>query len=94
MNVKESPFHARKNLDDLTQGMTAKEIEAIKTGSLCVGMSKAAVVVAYGYPPEHVTPSLDNDVWTYWMDRFRKKQSQLRCKRRTVKGPVGNVGGL
>lgn len=62
-----------KNFDELTKGMTAEEVSAIKEGKLVVGMSKAAVIMAYGYPPEHATSSTEANTWTVWLDRFRMK---------------------
>jgi hypothetical protein len=47
-----------------------KEKRNIKTGEIQVGMSKEAVLMAYGYPPAHRTPSLESDQWVYWIDRF------------------------
>jgi hypothetical protein len=35
-------------------------------------MTKPGVVFALGYPPPHVTPSLEADRWTYWTNRFNK----------------------
>jgi len=61
-----------KPFDDLVKGMTAEEIKAIKAGEVKVGMSRKAVLAAFGYPPEHVTPSLERSEWTYWKDRYRK----------------------
>ncbi|MBF0593866.1 MAG: hypothetical protein HQL22_02735 [Candidatus Omnitrophica bacterium] len=50
---------------------TSDERANIENGTIAVGMSKEAVVVAYGYPPAHMTPSLDRSPWKYWKDRFR-----------------------
>ena len=63
-----------KTFDELTQGMTDPEIQAIKRGTVVNGMSKKAVLVAYGYPPEHRTGSIYNNTWIYWSnekDTFR-----------------------
>ena len=51
---------------------TKKEQENIRAGTISTGMSKDAVIMAYGSPPEHKTPSLDGDTWTYWVNRFRR----------------------
>jgi len=60
-----------KTFDELTEDMTAKEIEAIKRGAVVNGMSKNAVLVAYGYPPEHRTGSIYNNTWIYWSNKFK-----------------------
>ncbi len=49
------------------------EQENIKNATVAVGMSKAAVVAACGYPPAHRTPSLNAELWTYWIARFRTR---------------------
>jgi hypothetical protein len=49
---------------------TEDELKAIKTGEVKPGMTKAAVIVAIGYPPKHKTPSLESDHWRYWQNRF------------------------
>ena len=49
---------------------TEEEQKHIKAGTVAVGMSKDAVVMAYGNPPNHVTKSLNDDTWTYWQNRF------------------------
>jgi len=61
-----------KTFDQLVRGFSKKEIEGIRSGQIVPGMSKKAVLVAYGYPPEHVTGSLDMNLWTYWSNRFKK----------------------
>jgi len=43
---------------------------AIVNGTVEVGMSRAAVLLALGYPPKHKTPSLQGNQWRYWQNRF------------------------
>ncbi len=62
-----------KNFEELIAGMSQYEIDAIKEGKAKVRMSKDAILVSYGYPPEHRTPSLKKDVWLYWVTRFQTK---------------------
>jgi len=54
---------------DLEQ-FTEAERKAIRAGVVEVGMTKAAVLVAIGYPPKHKTPSLEGDSWRYWQNRI------------------------
>ena len=64
-----------KNFEELTKRMSEKEIEAIKKGVIVKGMSKQAVLVSYGRPPEHRTPNyMDTNSWIYWINRFRSKE--------------------
>jgi hypothetical protein len=42
----------------------------IRQGRVLEGMSKDGVILAVGYPPEHVTPTLESNAWRYWMNRF------------------------
>ncbi len=51
--------------------LTEQEKNAVRTGRIAQGMSKEAVLMAYGYPPSHMTPSTDGDVWKYWTHKFR-----------------------
>ncbi len=60
-----------KPFEEMTAGMTPEEIDNIKKGSVTIGMSKEAVLISWGYPPLHFTPSLDLPVWRYW---FLRKQ--------------------
>jgi len=48
----------------------AAEQAAIREGKAIAGMSREAVLAAIGYPPQHETPSLAADSWTYWANRF------------------------
>jgi hypothetical protein len=55
----------------LSKGLTAAEIKAIRAGQVRAGMSKKAVLLSAGYPPEVATASTQLDTWKYWRDRFR-----------------------
>ena len=44
--------------------------KGIADGRAYKGMSKEGVRIALGYPALHETPSLQDDVWTYWRNRF------------------------
>ncbi|MFH0985021.1 MAG: hypothetical protein V1882_05740 [Candidatus Omnitrophota bacterium] len=56
------------------------EKENIKAGTLAVGMSKDAVLMAYGYPPTHRTKSLADSTWTYWKSKFVNFEIQFDDK--------------
>ncbi len=60
-----------KSFSQLTSGLKPFETEAIRQGLVVQGMSKKAVLISFGYPPEHKTPSQDASQWIYWKDRFR-----------------------
>ena len=49
--------------------VTEADRENIKNGMIAIGMSKKAVLMAYGYPPTHKTPLLTSDIWYYWYAR-------------------------
>lgn len=74
-----------KPIEQLTQGLAEKEIDAIREGKLVVGMSKQAVLIARGYPPSHRTPSIDANAWLYWENRFRKKLVHFDKDNRTTR---------
>jgi hypothetical protein len=46
--------------------------EGIKKGRVQKGMTRRGLIIAMGYPPEHVTPDLEADEWMYWMNRFNR----------------------
>jgi hypothetical protein len=54
---------------DLSQ-FTDTERAAILAGEVKPGMSKKSVIAAIGYPPQNKTPSLDDNDWRYWENRF------------------------
>ncbi|MDQ1329932.1 MAG: hypothetical protein QG578_195 [Thermodesulfobacteriota bacterium] len=51
---------------------TETDMENIKKGTIALGMSRKAVLMAYGYPPTHKTPLLTSDIWHYWYARLHK----------------------
>jgi len=51
---------------------TKEELANIKKGTVVEGMSKEAVLVAYGYPPSHRTPNIALDYWEYWRNKFKR----------------------
>ena len=63
-------FLTTRNFAALSGGLTPAEIKAIKAGQIQVGMSKKAVILAAGYPPEVGTVSTKLDTWKYWRHRF------------------------
>lgn len=48
---------------------TKEEQRNIQEGIITPGMTKDAVLMAYGYPPTHKTPELSSNVWIYWESR-------------------------
>jgi hypothetical protein len=74
-----------KNLTELVQGLNPEEIDSIKRGMLTVGMSKRAVLISYGVPPEHFTSSIDNYQWYYWINRTEKKKICFDRGERTIR---------
>lgn len=82
-----------KTFEELTAAMTRKEVAAIKAGILVEGMGKEAVLVSYGYPPEHATNHLRNDTWHYWINKREKKticfnqfDKTIQCHKQRSKG--------
>jgi len=62
----------KKTFAELTSDLTPIEIEAIKAGKAQTGMSKKAIAICVGLPPEHKTPTLKSNTWLYWSSRARK----------------------
>jgi hypothetical protein len=55
------------------KNLSATDRKGIKEGRVMNGMSKKGVQIAWGYPAKHRTPSLDDNVWTYWRNRWVMK---------------------
>ena len=54
-----------KNKVDLSR-FTNSEQHSINAALISDGMSKNAVLLSRGYPPIHITKTLNRDTWTYW----------------------------
>jgi hypothetical protein len=78
-----------QNFESLTEGLSDIEIDAIKKGVLVNGMSKRAVLVCYGPPPEHYTPDQDAKTWYYWANRKDKIAIKFDRHHKTVIGASG-----
>ena len=72
--------YSKRSMTDIARNLLTPEavpvdkfdeatVNAIKGGTLILGMTKEQVVMAHGYPPGHKTPSLDADTWLYWNGR-------------------------
>ena len=57
---------------DSIDAMPEIDRQGVAQGVALVGMSKRGVVLAMGYPPRHVNPSLDSNRWSYWRHRFNR----------------------
>jgi hypothetical protein len=53
--------------------MSAVDAQGIRSGTVTMGMTKQGVIHAIGYPPDHATPTLESNTWTYWKNRFGQK---------------------
>lgn len=49
---------------------TKDERDFIKAGYVREGMSRDAVLMAYGYPPTIRTPDVSQSIWTFWKNRW------------------------
>ncbi len=62
-----------KSLKKEVSAMSALDRKGIDHGVVYPGMTKRAVLIAIGYPPEFVTPDpMTSNEWNYWYDRFRE----------------------
>lgn len=74
------PAHLNKYFGtkcEKVDSLSEADRKGIRSGAAAIGMTKRGVTLAIGYPPEHATPSLDSDVWTYWKNRFGKMRIQF-----------------
>jgi len=69
--LKARTFGATNPLESETfKALAEEEQTAVKAGRVVVGMTKPAVLMAYGYPPEHETPTTEGNFWKFWYNRF------------------------
>ena len=55
------------------QKVEVADADVEEEGVVVEGMSKRAVLISVGIPPQHKTPTLDGKRWMYWVNRFRDK---------------------
>lgn len=60
--------------------LSAKDKKGLKDGRAYIGMTKNGIRMALGYPAKHRTPSLENNDWVYWIDRFRTQLIRFNSK--------------
>lgn len=83
----QAKFHPKLTIDDIRErlltdqpisvrmaNMSDVDKEGIEKGVVLPGMSKDAVLISFGYPPEHRTASTKMKDWYYWMHRFRSER--------------------
>ncbi|HIE06990.1 MAG TPA: hypothetical protein EYP64_02980 [Desulfarculaceae bacterium] len=66
------------------KGFSAIDLKGIKKGKAYKGMTKKGVMTALGYPAAHETPSLDDNQWKYWRNRFRTVVVEFNSKGKVV----------
>ncbi len=70
------------------KGLSKKDRKGITNGKAYVGMSKRGIRMALGYPALHRTPTLEENTWFYWKNRFRTMAVEFNSK-----GRVRNIRG-
>ncbi len=66
------------------KGFSAIDLKGIKKGKAYKGMTKKGVMTALGYPASHETPSLEDNQWKYWRNRFRTVVVEFNSKGKVV----------
>jgi outer membrane protein assembly factor BamE (lipoprotein component of BamABCDE complex) len=71
-----TPVTIKINLKGPRPGLVITSIEDQKVirfeyNQKNIGMTKNGVRAALGYPATHRTPSLENQTWIYWTNRFQ-----------------------
>ena len=76
------------------QKLTDLERRNVLNGKIAPGMSKEAVIMAFGYPPSHRTPKLSADTWLYWLDRRKTMEVRFDSKGKVAGNrPDSDAGG-
>lgn len=83
VDILDQLFERKRFVPD--SSFTQTEIDAISSGILTPGLRKKAVLRAWGQPPENLTPTLNSNVWTYALNKFRVKSIHFDQAGLTVK---------
>ena len=65
--------------------MSKIDQKGIKRGKPIVGMSKEGILLAMGRPPVHATAALEDDIWTYWVNRWAKNLLEFNEQGKLIK---------
>jgi hypothetical protein len=68
-------------IDDLSE----VDRKGIKDGKVYEGMTKDGVRIALGYPAAHQTPSLNENTWVYWTNRFKSFKIEFNSTGKVTK---------
>jgi hypothetical protein len=68
-------------IDDLSE----VDRKGIKDGKVYEGMTKDGVRIALGYPAAHQTPSLNENTWVYWTNRFKSFKIEFDASGKVTK---------
>jgi len=60
-------FLTTKDREQLSAGIKPAVLDKVSKGLVDEGMTRKEVLLAYGYPVVHRTPSLKDDTWIYWI---------------------------
>jgi len=53
-------------------GLSSLDQKGVKEGKARIGMSKKGIMAALGYPCAVATASPEENIWTYWRNRWKK----------------------
>lgn len=67
--------------------LSAADQKGIKDGKASIGMTKDGVRMALGYPAVHMTPTLEDNKWTYWTNRFKSVVVEFDSSGKVIKAP-------
>ena len=59
-----------QNRDELTKDTNPRFLNAMLSGKVLPGMTRKEVILTYGPPSPHRTPSQLNPTWVYWRKRW------------------------
>jgi len=59
-----------QNRDQLAKNVNPDLLKSIDRGIIVKGMTRKEVLLTCGTPSASRTPSLENDTWVFWTDRF------------------------
>jgi hypothetical protein len=80
-----------KDQKALTKGIESSVFEKIIRGIVVEGMTRKEVLLAYGYPVVHRTPSLLEDTWVYWDSKMNTARVVFKKDKVSAILKIGDV---